>query len=127
MGDLISTRRKQSILIVDDHRLNAELLREMLIMRGYHASVVASAGAAEDRIRAEAPDLILLDVIMPGKTGYELCHELKENPATRLIPVVMITGLNAHEDRLNRSRPAPTTSSPSPSAPKSFSPASNLF
>jgi putative two-component system response regulator len=100
MGDLISTRRKQSILIVDDHRLNAELLREMLIMRGYHASVVASAGAAEDRIRAEAPDLILLDVIMPGKTGYELCHELKENPATRLIPVVMITGLNAHEDRL---------------------------
>ena len=100
MGDLISTRRKQSILIVDDHRLNAELLREMLIMRGYHASVVASAGAAEDRIRTEAPDLILLDVIMPGKTGYELCHELKENPATRLIPVVMITGLNAHEDRL---------------------------
>jgi putative two-component system response regulator len=100
MGDLISTRRKESVLIVDDHRLNAELLREMLIMRGYHASIVSSAAAAEDHIRADAPDLILLDVIMPGKTGYELCHELKENPATRLIPVVMITGLNAHEDRL---------------------------
>jgi putative two-component system response regulator len=100
MVELISGRRKQSILVVDDHRLNAELLREMLNMRGYQASVVASAADAEEQIRREAPDLILLDVIMPGKTGYELCRELKDNPETRLIPVVMITGLNAHEDRL---------------------------
>ncbi|HTR26511.1 MAG TPA: HD domain-containing phosphohydrolase [Terriglobales bacterium] len=100
MVELVSGRRKQSILVVDDHRLNAELLREMLGMRGYHASVVASAAAAEAEILREAPDLILLDVVMPGKTGYELCRELKDNSATRLIPIVMITGLNAHEDRL---------------------------
>ena len=100
MVELISGRRKQSILVVDDHRLNAELLREMLSMRGYQAAVVASAADAEEQIRSEAPDLILLDVIMPGKTGYELCRELKDNPETRLIPIVMITGLNAHEDRL---------------------------
>ncbi|MGB9233196.1 MAG: HD domain-containing phosphohydrolase [Terriglobales bacterium] len=50
--------------------------------------------------RRDPPDLILLDVVMPGKTGYELCRELKDAPATRLIPVVMITGLNAHEDRI---------------------------
>lgn len=100
MGELITTRRKQSILVVDDHRLNAELLREMLGTRGYHAIVVSSAADAELQIRRDAPDLILLDVIMPGKTGYELCRELKDDPATRLIPVVMITGLNAHEDRL---------------------------
>jgi len=100
MVELISGRRKQSILVVDDHRLNAELLREMLNMRGYQAAVVASAADAEEQIRSEAPDLILLDVIMPGKTGYELCRELKDNPETRLIPIVMITGLNAHEDRL---------------------------
>jgi putative two-component system response regulator len=100
MVELISGRRKQSILVVDDHRLNAELLREMLGMRGYQASVVSSAADAEEHIRREAPDLILLDVIMPGKTGYELCRELKDNPETRLIPIVMITGLNAHEDRL---------------------------
>ncbi len=100
MVEVISGRRKQSILVVDDHRLNAELLREMLTMRGYQASVVASAADAEEQIRREAPDLILLDVIMPGKTGYELCRELKDNPETRLIPIVMITGLNAHEDRL---------------------------
>src|ERR1035438_7833219 len=100
MGEVISGRRKQSILVVDDHRLNAELLREMLATRGYHASVVSSAAAAEEQIRRAAPDLILLDVIMPGKTGYELCRELKDDPDTRLIPIVMITGLNAHEDRL---------------------------
>ena len=100
MGELLSGRRKQSILIVDDHRLNAELLREMLGTRGYHASVVSSAADAETQIRRDPPDLILLDVIMPGKTGYELCRELKDDPQTRLIPIVMITGLNAHEDRL---------------------------
>jgi putative two-component system response regulator len=76
------------------------LLREMLATRGYHASVVCSADAAEEQIRRTAPDLILLDVIMPGKTGYELCRQLKDDPETRLIPIVMITGLNAREDRL---------------------------
>ena len=100
MGEVISGRRRQSILVVDDHRLNAELLREMLATRGYHASVVCSADAAEEQIRRTAPDLILLDVIMPGKTGYELCRQLKDDPETRLIPIVMITGLNAREDRL---------------------------
>ena len=100
MDEVISGRRKQSILVVDDHRLNAELLRDLLATRGYEACVVASAAEAEAQIQLSHPDLILLDVVMPGKTGYELCHELKENPATRLIPVVMITGLNAHEDRL---------------------------
>jgi len=100
MIEVISARRKQSILVVDDHRLNAELLREMLNMRGYQASVVSNAADAEEQIRRDPPDLILLDVIMPGKTGYELCRELKDDPRTRLIPIVMITGLNAHEDRL---------------------------
>ena len=100
MGAVISSRRKQSILIVDDHRLNAELLREMLSLHGFHAAVVTGAAAAEEQVHRDPPDLILLDVIMPGKTGYQLCHELKDNPQTRLIPIVMVTGLNAHEDRL---------------------------
>jgi len=100
VGEVSSSRRKQSILVVDDHRLNAELLRELLATHGYQAVIASSALEAEEHIRREPPDLILLDVVMPGKTGYELCHELKEDPATRLIPIVMITGLNAHEDRL---------------------------
>jgi putative two-component system response regulator len=100
MGEVVTGRRRQTILVVDDHRLNAELLREMLATRGYHATVVHNATDAEEQIRRDPPDLVLLDVVMPGKTGYELCHELKDDPATRLIPIVMVTGLNAHEDRL---------------------------
>lgn len=100
MGPVAAGRRKQTILVVEDYRLNAELLREMLATCGYEASTASDAADAETQIRRDPPDLILLDVIMPGKTGYELCRELKDDPATRLIPIVLITGLNAHEDRL---------------------------
>ena len=100
MGDLLPGRRKQSILVVDDNAVIAGLLKEMLVRRGYPTVVVQSAAAAEAEIRREAPDLILLDVIMPGKTGYELCRELKADSKTRLIPIVMITGLSDREDRL---------------------------
>ena len=100
LGDLLAGRRKQSILVVDDHELNAEMLKDMLASRGYHTMAVPNAAAAEAEIRREAPDLILLDVVMPGKSGYELCRELKADPKTRLIPIVMITGLSAREDRV---------------------------
>jgi putative two-component system response regulator len=97
---LRASRRKQSILVVDDNAVNAGLLKELLVSRGYPTVSVQSAAAAEEEIRREAPDLILLDVIMPDKTGYELCRELKDNAETRLIPIVMITGLSAREDRV---------------------------
>jgi cyclic di-GMP phosphodiesterase len=100
MGDLLAGRRKQSILVVDDNVVNGALMGEMLMSRGYPTVVVQNAAAAEAEILREAPDLILLDVIMPGKTGYELCRELKGDSRTRLIPIVMITGLSAREDRL---------------------------
>ncbi|MGD0793768.1 MAG: response regulator, partial [Terriglobales bacterium] len=100
VGDLLAGRRKQSILVVDDNLPIAVLLKEMLASRGYQTVVVQNAAAAEAEIRREAPDLILLDVVMPGKSGYELCRELKEDSKTRLIPIVMITGLSAQEDRL---------------------------
>jgi putative two-component system response regulator len=100
MGDVLAGRRKQSILVVEDNPVNAALMKEMLVSRGYPTVAVQSAAAAEAEIRREAPDLILLDVVMPGKSGYELCRELKDDPTTRLIPIVMITGLSAREDRL---------------------------
>ena len=100
MRDLLGARRKQSILVVDDNTVNAALLRELLAGRGYPTIAVQSADAAEAEILRQPPDLILLDVIMPGKTGYELCRELKDDPRTRLIPIVMITGLSDREDRL---------------------------
>jgi putative two-component system response regulator len=100
MADLLGGRRKQLILVVDDILTNAVLLKDLLTTRGYQVVAAQNAAAAEAEIRREAPDLILLDVVMPGKSGYELCRELKEDSKTRLIPIVMITGLTDREDRL---------------------------
>jgi putative two-component system response regulator len=100
MGDLLAGRRKQSILVVEDNVVNAALLQELLSSRGHPTVAAHNAAEAEVEIRREAPDLILLDVIMPGKSGYELCRELKADSRTRLIPIVMITGLSAQEDRV---------------------------
>ena len=95
------TRRRQpSILVVDDNDLNLALMRDLLASRGYHVVTAMSADAAWQAIRDEHPDLVLLDVIMPGRSGYDLCRELKENAATRLIPVVMVTGLTDRDDRI---------------------------
>jgi putative two-component system response regulator len=96
----LAGRRKQLILVVDDNLRNAALLKELLQSRGYETVAVQSAAAAEAEIAQQAPDLILLDVVMPGKSGYEVCRELKTDAKTRLIPIVMITGLTAREDRL---------------------------
>src|SRR5260370_35584595 len=74
LGDLLAARRKQSILVVDDNLRSAALLKEMLASRGYQTTAVTNAAAAEVEIRRESPDLILLDVIMPGKSCYELCR-----------------------------------------------------
>jgi putative two-component system response regulator len=100
VGDLLAGRRKQSILVVDDVLMNAVLMKELLTSRGYQVTAVQNAAAAEAEIRRDPPDLILLDVVMPGKSGYDLCRELKEDSKTRLIPIVMITGLTDREDRL---------------------------
>ncbi len=93
-------KRSQNILVVDDSRDNAVLMRELLATRGYEVQVAFSAADAEHQIAFRAPDLILLDVVMPEKNGYQLCRELKENRETRLIPVVMITGLTDRENRI---------------------------
>lgn len=93
-------KRTQTILVVDDSRDIALLMRELLAVRGYEVQVAFSSGDAERQIAVQPPDLILLDVVMPGKDGYQLCRELKENRETRLIPVVMITGLTDRENKI---------------------------
>jgi putative two-component system response regulator len=100
MGEIISRRRPARILVVDDNPGIMEVMRDLLATGGYEVVSVANATQAEAEIARQAPDLILSDVIMLGKSGYELCRELKENPATRLIPIVLITGLSEREDRV---------------------------
>lgn len=93
-------RRAPRILVVDDNPDLMVLMRELLETRGYEVIAVPDAAQAEAEIRRQHPDLVLSDVVMPGKSGYELCRELKEDPATRLIPFVLITGLSDREDKL---------------------------
>jgi putative two-component system response regulator len=88
------------VLVVDDNRENAILTRELLHTDGYDVQIADNAARAEMLIRENPPDVILLDVVMPGKSGIELCRELKNNPETRLIPVVMITGLTDRDDKI---------------------------
>jgi len=100
MGDLLYRRHLPRILVVDDQPAIAGLMSQLLNLRGYDVVTAASAEEAEAEIRRQLPDLILSDVMMPGKSGYELCRELKENPATRLIPFVLITGLSDSGDKV---------------------------
>jgi putative two-component system response regulator len=93
-------QRLPKILVVDDKLDTRLLLRELLSSKGYEVVTATEAEEAEDKVHSEKPDLVLLDVVMPGKSGYELCRELKDDPFTRLIPVVMITGLTDREDRV---------------------------
>jgi putative two-component system response regulator len=100
MGEVWTRRHVPRILVVDDNPSIAALMGQLLIMRGYDVVSAADAQQAEAEIRRQAPDLILSDVSMPGKSGYELCRDLKGDPATRLIPFVLITGLSDSEDKL---------------------------
>ena len=85
---------------MDDQPTIAGLMSQLLGMRGYDVVTAANAEQAEAEVDRQVPDLILSDVIMPGKSGYELCREFKDNPATRLIPFVLITGLSDSGDKL---------------------------
>jgi putative two-component system response regulator len=100
MGELLIHRRVPRILVVDDNPDMVELMGELLKSRGYDVVSVRDADQAEAEVRRHAPDLILSDVVMPGRSGYELCHQLKEDPSTRLIPFLLITGLSDREDKV---------------------------
>lgn len=100
MGDLLPRRRAPRILVVDDQPSVAGLMSQLLAIRGYDVITASNAEQAEAEVRRHAPDLILSDVMMPGKSGYDLCRSLKEDPVTRLIPFVLITGLSDSNDKV---------------------------
>jgi cyclic di-GMP phosphodiesterase len=100
MGDLLPRRRAPRILVVDDQASIAGLMSQLLTIRGYDVITASNAEQAEAEVRRQQPDLILSDVMMPGKSGYDFCRTLKENPATRLIPFVLITGLSDSSDKV---------------------------
>ncbi|KAB8330049.1 response regulator [Scytonema tolypothrichoides VB-61278] len=97
---MTSGQSKGDILIVDDKPDNLRLLSVMLSDRGYDVRAVISGSVALMGAKAQPPDLILLDISMPGMNGYEVCQHLKANPLTQDIPVIFISALNEVLDKV---------------------------
>src|SRR5215475_7933392 len=88
------------ILVVDDEVRNVKLMEAILAPRGYTVITAYNGAEALQQVQWQRPDLILLDVMMPGMNGFEVCKILKDNADTRLIPVVIMTALGQVEDRI---------------------------
>jgi putative two-component system response regulator len=92
--------RQPRILVVDDLPQNREILTGLLEPEGYALAVAADGQEAVELALADPPDLILMDVAMPRLTGFEACKLLKADEKTHLVPIVLVTGLVAREDRI---------------------------
>jgi putative two-component system response regulator len=93
-------RTAGKILVVDDESANVEVFSRLMTRLGYEVLTASNGEMALELVARDRPDLVLLDVNMPGIDGFEVCRRLKEAPGTRLIPVVLITALTASEDRI---------------------------
>ena len=89
----------RKILVVDDTPGNVKLLTDLLTVKGYEVATAESGHEALARIDADCPDLVLLDIMMPGMNGYEVCQRIRQNPATEILPVVMVTALDPSQER----------------------------
>ncbi|HEY9599469.1 MAG TPA: response regulator, partial [Cyanophyceae cyanobacterium] len=91
---------KGNILVVDDTPANLHLLIKILTKQGYKAQSVTNGNLALKAIESNRPDLILLDILMPGMDGYATCQILKESTQTQYIPVIFISALNEVSDKV---------------------------
>ena len=91
----------KTVLIVDDNIKNLDLFKDFVESWGYETDTAQQGKDAISLAERYLPDIILLDVMLPGMSGYEVCRELKENTKTQHIPVVMITVLNDIADRIH--------------------------
>ena len=88
------------VLVVDDTPQNVKLLADVLAASGYQVVTAQSGEEALASIAASVPDIVLLDVMMPGLSGYDVCRRIREMPATALLPVVLVTSLDPQAERL---------------------------
>jgi two-component system, cell cycle response regulator len=97
---LLSEKRKSKILIVDDVPENVEFVEACLSVEPYDIITASSGKEAIQKLKEEKFDIILLDVMMPEISGYEVCKVVKNNPETQFVPVLMLTALSELEDRI---------------------------
>ena len=95
-----AVRSAGKVLVVDDEAANVKLLNSLLTREGYTVVTASDGEEALAMVASAHPDLVLMDVLMPKLSGYDVCESIKRNPATRLTPVVLITALNQREDKI---------------------------
>jgi two-component system, chemotaxis family, response regulator PixH len=88
-----------TILIIEDMMSQAEIIANTLRKGGYHTVAATSSEDAKKQIQEQQPDGIVLDVVLPGLSGFELCRELKEDEATKHIPIVLCSTKNSEMDK----------------------------
>ena len=101
------------VLVVDDILANVKLLEARLSAEYFEVLTAYNGQEALDLLEAEHVDVVLLDVMMPGMDGFEVCRRIKSMPKTVHMPVIMVTALDQPSDKVQGLRRAPTTSSPS--------------
>jgi twitching motility two-component system response regulator PilH len=90
----------KKVLVVDDSPTERYFLTELLTKNGFAVSAAENAEEAVLKLKAQLPDLILMDVVMPGQNGFQLTRQLSKDPATQHIPVIMCTSKNLQTDRI---------------------------
>jgi len=90
----------RKVLVVDDSPTERYFLTELLTKNGFTVSAAESAEEAVIKLQASQPDLILMDVVMPGQNGFQLTRQLSRDPATRNIPIIICTSKNQQTDRI---------------------------
>ncbi|MGJ8628381.1 MAG: response regulator transcription factor [Sulfitobacter sp.] len=87
------------VVLVEDEVNIAEAIRFLLSQEGWRVETLANGTAAVDVIRKVMPDLVMLDVMLPGKSGFEILHELRADPAFNDLPILMLTARGQSRDR----------------------------
>lgn len=95
--DAVEGPSGKKVLIVDDFVENSRILETFLRAKGYEVSSADCGEKALEQVAVQPPDIILLDLMMPGMDGYEVCQRLKQSPDTRYIPIIIVTGLHERE------------------------------
>lgn len=88
------------VLVVEDSLTDYTIINEHLQELGMQVSWVQDCPSAQERIRRGSPDLILLDIMLPGQSGFEFCRELKSDPQTRDIPIILCSTKGTEADKL---------------------------
>ncbi|HJV64361.1 MAG TPA: response regulator [Geomonas sp.] len=89
---------KDRILVVEDEESLLKLETILFTSKGYEVTGVKDGNLALEEVGRSAPDLVVLDIMLPGLDGFEVCRQLKDNPATSWIPVVMLTAKKSNHD-----------------------------